>query len=224
VTSVQRTLAEVVAALVVLCGGYLAWRSHERTIGAIQVSTQIVRDSSKVAQKKADSLSAIAQDAEKARQAALTRANAQIAAGRALQAHTDSAAKAASEERNVATRLLTDSLATLGQYRGEVRRLVDASRADSVAAAQSALQSQRAIASLLNVVAADSVSLAAERAKSASLAALVELTKREANLLGQQQPSFLGRHASITVGYGCAVKSETASCGPAVVAGYKVLP
>src|ERR1019366_8302661 len=134
-TSTQRTLAEVVAGLVLvgaLVGGFI---QHERTLGAQKVllaqekvrGDSLAKDTVKTRQ--------IAQEAVKQAQAANTAAVAQVAAGRLLQAKTNAAAKSASAERDAANQILADSLATIDALRTHLFNLVVASRADSLAAA-----------------------------------------------------------------------------------------
>ena len=191
-TSAQRNLAEIVAALVVLVGGYVGWRSHERSVGALTVVTQAVRDSAKVTQ---DSLTKATQEARQdsiVREKALSAARVQLARQRADSAKQDSIVRVSANERARAERLLADSLATVQALRDQLGRLAAQSRVDSVQFAGERAASRSTTASLLSVIAADSLTIHAERTRADRAEALAALRGREADLLRKQAPSVAG--------------------------------
>ena len=187
----------IVGGLVALVAAFFIFRQSERHKGAVAVLTH-QNDSTIKVQVGIGQQTARKASLDSLHQvAALSAARQQIVKQKADSARQDSLVRVSANERDRATKVLADSVSSLADLRGEVERLVASSRADSAASAVERTGSQRTIASLLTVVAADSVSLASERSKSASLAALVELTKREVALLKSQQPSKVGQVAKL---------------------------
>lgn len=196
-TSAQLKEWSIVAAIVgALCFAVVIYKDIEHK-GALKALTAQNDSTIKVRQKSADSVGAVAAGAQQEAERAKVKALAQVAAGRAAQAKLDSTVRASANEREHARLLLVDSLASLQQLRDELGRLASQSRADSGAASQSAIQSQRTITGLLAALTADSVSLAAERAHGAALQALVDLKTRELALVRDQQPSAFKKIATI---------------------------
>ncbi len=223
-TAQQRNLAEILAALVVLIGGYLGWRGHERSLGALQVVLHASDSTAKAGVAMAARATGVAQDAVKAAQAQHTKALQQLAASEALRKSTEDAARAASEARDAATKAAADSAATLNTLRAALERLVSDSRADSARAALQRHADSVATAGLLASARADSTALAAEQAKSRALQTAFGAIQRELALVKQSQPGFLARHASLTVGYGATEHAGLVYAGASVVAGWKVFP
>ena len=219
-TSQQRNLAEILAALVVLIGGYLGWRAHERSLGALQVVLHASDSTAKAGVAMAAKATGVAQDAVKAAQAQHTKALQQLAASEALRARTDSAAKAASEVRDAATKAAADSAATLNTLRAALERLVSDSRADSARAALQRHADSVATAGLLASARADSTALAAEQAKSRALQTEASALSKELALVKKQQPSFVAQHVGAGVGYGCGQKG----CEPVAAVIVRVFP
>ena len=211
------------AVVAVIAGGIIGVREIEHR-GAVKVLTQQVRDSAKVVTDSLAKDTRRALQAEQDRQAALTLANNQVAAGKRLQDRTDSAAKDAGTMRDAANRVLVDSLATLDALHTALFNLVAASRADSAAAVQQRVHDGQTIAGLLFALEADSTAFAAERKRAADLQALSDLHARESALLRQQQPSFVANHTAVGVGYGCGAFGGKVACGPVVAAMVRVWP
>lgn len=196
---------------------------RERHAGAVAVLTKQSAAQLDTANHRADSthrdaLQATA-DAAKLRH----QARAEVKRDSLARLVDDSIHRVSADERQRAAKLLADSLATLAQLRGQLGRLIATSRADSVSSQQERVASQRTIASLLATVAADSTAIAKGLSAYTQQLAATNVATKEVALLKSQAPSFLGRHLSLTAGYGCTVKDQ-AACGPAVVAGWKILP
>lgn len=223
-TAQQRNLAEILAALVVLIGGYLGWRTHERAVGALSLQIHASDSTAKAGVAMAAKATGVAQDAVKAAQAQHTKALQQLAASEALRKSTEDAARAASEARDAATKAAEDSAASIAVLREAIGRLVSDSRADSARAAAQRDSQGAAIRALLATIAADSTALAAEQAKSRALQTEASALTKELSLVKQSQPGFLSRHASVTVGYGATEHAGLVYAGASVVAGWKVFP
>ncbi len=191
-TSAQRTIAEVVAALVVLVGGYTLWRNEVRAAAIVAFQTKAADSTAKIERDSIAIRATIAQDAAQHAQAQKVAALKQVAVSEGLRRIADSVAKTSSAERDSARRLLADSIASVGQYRAEVARLVEAGVRDSAASRASHQADEDSIRSLLATVVADSSALTAEQRRSQSLQALNETLTREVGLLKKAQPSTFG--------------------------------
>ena len=214
----------IVGGLVALVAAFFIFRQSERHKGAVAVLTHQNDSTIKV------QVGIVQQTARKAsldslhQVAALSAARQQIVKQKADSARQDSLVRVSANERARAEAVLRDSLATVQALRHELSGMVASSRADSATYAELHRQDQASIRSLLTVVAADSVASSAKDRQVASLQALNKSLKAEVDLVKQAQPSFIGRHASLTIGAGCAEQSGNVACGPAIVAGWKVLP
>ena len=177
------------AVVVAVIGGGIGFTLHERQVGALAVQLRAT-DSVRIVQtQSADSTRRIALQAASVAQVQKVSALKLVAAGEALRAKQDSLVKESADEREAAMKLLADSLASLGQLRSEVGRLVSRSRADSGAAATQIAADHRTIAGLLAVVSGDSLALTAEQRRSQSLQALTVTLQNEVGLLKKAQPS-----------------------------------
>ena len=183
-------------ALVLVVGALAFWR-HDIQIKAVaQAQIQQVADS---VSKERDAVQVDAQLAQVAAETAQqqqAKALQLVAAGKRLQAHTDSVAREASNARVAAEAALQDSLATVSQLRAALSGLRDASLRDSSAAVDAHARDQQSIAALMGVIAADSAALAAERARNAALTALAGSLSKELALTKAQQPSALKKLAT----------------------------
>ncbi len=184
-------------ALVLTVAGYFGWRHHERDVGALLVLSHQADSTHRV-----DSLAAqdsiakalrIAQDAERGRRAALV----QVAAAKALQAATDSAAQAAGMERDQARRLLQDSLATVGALRGEIGRLLLGGVRDSAANANQHAADQRAILSLGVALRQDSAAIATGIAATNAAVRRAVDAERQRDIARKQVPGVVGQTARL---------------------------
>jgi hypothetical protein len=179
-------------ALVVAVGSFAGFVGHERAIGALNARLHTL-DSLRVVQVDSVATAAQgAQDAAKQAEAAKTQALRQVAAGEALRAKQDSTMRASANERIEAERVLRDSLATAANLRSELGRLVVQSRADSGSFQRSASESARTIGALLSVIAADSLALSTEQARSKALQNLTATLQAEVGVLKKSQPSTFG--------------------------------
>ena len=211
------------AVIAVIALGVIEYKSIEHK-GALK---EITRQTESTIAAQQDTVKMTAQDAARAvsqAQVQKDRAYAQIAKQRADSARQDSLVRVSANERARAEAVLRDSLATVQALRHELSGMVASSRADSATYAELHRQDQASIRSLLTVVAADSVASSAKDRQVASLQALNKSLKAEVDLVKQAQPSFIGRHASLTIGAGCAEQSGNVACGPAIVGGWKVFP
>ena len=183
------SIAAVVAAVV----GFLAFRAHERQLGAQQVLLHVADSTHAVALAQAASaLQAAQAAADRAAQAQAT-ALAAVAAGKRLQARTDSAAQQAAAERDHAVQVLHDSAATAAQLQAEIGRLVASSRADSAAASRQHAADTLSIHGLLaTIVAKDSALAAGDRAL-AGQKAVTAAVQKELDLTRSLMPSKLGK-------------------------------
>lgn len=210
-----------VIAVLAIVGTLIHEKSHDKQLEA----QKIVADSA----HKTDSLSGIQK--EKARIQADLRADSikkvgerQVAKAAALQAHTDSAAKAASEERDIATKLLADSLATVVQLRTELTKLVSTSLADATAATKQHTEDQKAIVDLTA-----SVSSQKSAKESAIDEAHVNLKRavdaeKQRDIAKGLQPSFFQRHISVALGYAAISNGGKIVSGPGASVGWRVWP
>lgn len=148
----------------------------------------------------------------------------EVAKDRVVQQRTDSVAKESANERDAARRMLADSQATTGTLRKEIGRLVEASQSDSTTMEAERQQHERTVASLLATVHADSLALAQQTNATQAEMRRALLAEQQVSVLRKQQPSFLGRHLSVTVGYGATVNDGRFTTGPAAVAGWRVFP
>ena len=211
-------------ALILAVGAFLWFRASERHAGAIAVLTHQNDSTIKV------QVGIVQQTALRAsldslhQQAALSAARQQVARQNALQRATDSLIQVSANERQRSERVLADSLATVRGLRDQLAAQVRSSVADSAAFATERAGQRASLDAAWATIRADSVSLQSTRAELNAVKSLADLRLREIGLLKAQAPSFLGRHASITVGGGCAEQGGNVACGPAVVAGWKVLP
>ncbi len=147
-------------AFLALLLAYAGWSAHERSVGRLAVLLA-QRDSA----HRVDSLAAVVQaharDSVMAVAAQLAQAaTVEVQKDRATKARADSAIRAAATERARAEALLADSLASFAAMRGEVQRLVDVGRADSVTHAQEQAQSAHTITSLRTALAASQTAVA----------------------------------------------------------------
>ncbi len=207
-------------ALVVAVGSFAGFVGHERAIGALNARLHTL-DSLRVVQ--VDSVATVAQGAQHAAKVAdaqKVQAIKQVAVSESLRRVADSVAKTSSAERDSARRLLADSLASVGQYRAEVARLVEAGVRDSAASRASHQADEASLRSLMATITADSSALSAERSRSASLQALNATLAQEVKLLRGQQPSFVSRHLGVGPGYVCT--KQGCDVGAAVIV--RVLP
>ena len=211
------------ACVLAVIGGGIGYTLHERSVGALNEKLKNTEATAHVQLDSVASTSRTAQEAASQAQAQKLSALRLVAAGEALRAKQDSIVKESANEREAATKLLADSLASLGQLRSEVGRLVSRSRADSGAAATQIAADHRTIAGLLAVVNGDSLALTAEQRRSQSLQALTETLTREVGLLKGQKPSVFSR-CGLSVGYGSTYSAGVIHAGPSVVAGCRVLP
>lgn len=218
-SDLHRLYAAVIGALLLIVG--LAWWRHDVSQKAIQAYQLHALDSTKT--KQIDSVartSRLAQDAEKAAQAAKTQALRQVAAGEALRAKQDSLVKVSANARADAEKALADSQATVATLRGDLSRLVSATRADSAAHARTLAGRDSLDRQLWRTISAGSLALTAEQRRSQSLQALTETLTKEIALVRKSQPSFVSNHLGAGVGYGCGVKG----CEPVAAVIVRVLP
>jgi hypothetical protein len=212
-TSLQRTGIEIAVGAVVLLGGYGIWRAHIRADAVNDLRTKYVQDSIKVEQDTAKARAQAALQAASDAQTAKDRALAQVTAGAKLQRRTDSLSKVASNERDAATRLLADSLATVRQLRGQLGSLVERSRADSAAQATQHAADAGSIRALLSTLASDSTALTASQKEVASLKALAASLASEVKLIRAAQPSKVGPFLKFAVTVALAVEGGRLSAG-----------
>ena len=177
-------------ALLVAVGVLLYWRSYERHQGAIAVILHQTDSTVTVQKRKALSDSLVAAQAVKDAEAQKGKALALVAAGKALQARTDSIAHSASEERDAAQSVLADSLATVVALRGRLEALVIATQRDSAAHQVQSAADGQTIRRLLAVIAADSTALTASQAQVRSLQALNVTLSRELGIVKAQTSTF----------------------------------
>ena len=191
-TAQQRTLAEVVVALLIVVGGYFGWRQHERAVGALNVTLHVQDSTARVERDTIQQRAQAAQEAASQAEAAKTLALRQVKASEALRAKTDSQAKASEAEHGRAIVLLHDSLATVSELRGEVGRLLAVSVADSVAHQAERLSAAQATVLLLSTLHSDSLALSAEQQHSKALQALNQTLAQEITVLKKSRPSTFG--------------------------------
>ena len=175
--------------VLLLVGGFLWFRASERHAGAIAVLTHQVDSTVTVQKRKALSDSLYAAQAVRDAETQKGKALALVAAGRALQSHTDSIARSAADARALAERTLADSQATVSQLRSALSELRLASLHDSDNAKQSATRADGIIHALMGTLVQDSLALSAERSHAASLQALATSLQTEVGLLKKSQPS-----------------------------------
>jgi hypothetical protein len=192
--------------------GTVIYKNIERK-GAEKILLHAADSTAKLAKDSVAIRSRIAQEAVRVAEQARDRANAQIAAGQRLQAHTDSVAHSAQEARDRANAELSDSSASNNQLRAALGSLVSQSRADSVAAAQQHDLDQRSIMALVLVVQSDSAALHAEQQRSASLVALNASVARQVALLKSAEPSTFGKVLRYTALAAISVEAGRMSAG-----------
>lgn len=179
-------------ALLLVAGGFLWWRHDIQQKAILDFKLHAQDSTSAVRKHEADSIATVALGAASDAQAQKVKALAQVAAGVTLQHRTDSLARQASNERDAATRLLADSLASIDQLRLELGSLVGRTRADSAASAQQHTADIGSIHALLATIAADETALTASQKEVAALKALNASTAQELKLVRQSQPSTFG--------------------------------
>lgn len=220
-TAAQRTLAELAAGLLVLVGGFFAFRDHERHVGQLAQLAASTDSSITAGTQHATTLARIAQDAQQVAEQARDKARAQIVAQNVLQATTDSVVKGEADARQEAEKMVADSQATIAELRAGLDRLVHESRADSLARSRQAVADGLSIRDLVANVRADSLALAAEKGRSTALQALNGSVTKALQLAKSESPSFLARHVYVGVGYGLVLHSGIAYAGPTVSAGIR---
>ena len=223
-TSAERTVGEIGAALVVAVGALVGYTAHERAIGARDLLLHAADSASTVQRNAARLASNAAVEAASVAQVTKMQAMQQLAHSAALRRVADSVAHTASLERDSARRLLADSVASLGEYRSEIIRLVEAGTRDSAASRQSRDGYESNTRTLVAALSADSVALRAAQTHAHALQALSDTQTREAGLLKAQQPGLLARHVALSVGYGVVDHAGVVYAGPTVAIGWKVWP
>lgn len=212
-TSLQRTTYEAGAVILVLVASVSGWNLHERAIGQRDLLLHAADSTAKLAQDSVAIRSEIAQEAVNVAEQARDKATAQIAAGRRLQAHTDSLIQQVSDARAHAEQVVADSLASLADLRAGLTRLIDESRADSLARYRQAMADSLTIRALLQTLHADSVSSVATDRQVAALAALNASTVEKVKLLTQAQPSTFGKILRYTALAAISVEAGRMSAG-----------
>lgn len=194
-TPAQLKRAAFTIATILTCAGYIGWRSHERTVGKLEVllhqADSVHAADSVTAQEQSAQAQVAAQEADQQRRAALVEAS----HADALRASTEIAARLVSNERDTARRLLNDTAATVSQLRVELGQLVQASARDSTAARQQHIADQLAIAELRHALALDATAIA--RGLDATNAAIARAVAAEsqAQLVRRSQSSTIGNVA-----------------------------
>lgn len=148
----------------------------------------------------------------------------QLARSKAVAAHADTIARQASDERDTARRLLADSLASMGQYRAEVTRLVEVGVRDSAASRASFAEDSTTIRGLMGAIARDSVALRAGRSAVNSLTADLLASQRQTQLAKAQIPGFIAQHLSVGAGYGAVLNGGRVLGGATVAATVRIWP
>lgn len=195
-------------ALGITLAGFLIWRwdEHQQAIGALKVQLHQADSAHAVAlQASHDSLAVFLRAKQEADS---LRANArrEVARDVAERKRTDSLVVAAHAEREAATAVLQDSVATVFALRGTVVRLLELSRQDStdLRAARARIDSLSQLVG--RILTTDSTAI--QRGLAATNAAIARATtaERQTEILQHQQPSVVGnllRDASLlAIGYG----------------------
>lgn len=117
------------------------------------------------------------------------KAKAEVSKDRALAVKTDSAIRAAGNEREAALKVLADSLATVGTLRGELNRVVLTSQRDSAASAQQRTADQATITALLRSAQSDSTALQKWAVAGKALEARAVSAEQSLALMKKLQPS-----------------------------------
>ena len=192
------------AAVVAIGAGFTAFVIHERQLGALNEKVRTVEAERKAAVAHADSMRVIAQVATQSASDSVAKAMALVAKGRVLEARTREAATVAGTERERATALLRDSLATLANLRGEVERLVVTGRADSTASAVQHQADTISIRALLVSIKAKDAAIDAGVAAQNAVIQRAILAEREVTLLkkGDGFGSLIKGALLFTVGAG----------------------
>lgn len=209
------------AAIGIVVFGSMEYR-HIEAVGALAAQLHAVDSTRVVAVQDAATALTLADQAAAKASAAQTIALRQIAAGRALQARTDSAARAASEERDRARHLLADSLATVSQLRAIVAALDSASRVDSVASARQHAADYGSLVHLLATTAADSVQHAADQRALDALRAVTAALTAELGVAKKVQPGFLARNLGVVAGVGLTDAQGVVHAGLTLAGGWKL--
>ena len=191
-TPAQREVAYLVTILTFVVGGLLYWRHHERADAIVQFQTKAADSTAKVERDSVASTSRTAQEAASQAQAQKAQALRLVAACEALRAKQDSLVTVSANARADAEKALADSQATVATLRGDLSRLVSATRADSAAHARTLASRDSLDRQLWRTISADSLALTAEQRRSQSLQALTETLTREVGLLKKAQPSTFG--------------------------------
>ena len=184
----------IAGVLIVLAivGGF-KFVAREREIGAQKVLLHVADSTHKADSVQSVTASVEASNAARVADSLRAKGIQQVAAAKAQEAHTQAAAKAAGDERDAATRLLQDSLASISALRAEVERLVVSGRADSLAAAQQRDADRRAITALLRAIEVDSSAISKGLAATNAAIQRAAASEAQVRLLRAQMPSGVAR-------------------------------
>lgn len=202
----------------------IAEYKHIEEQGAAKVLSHQVDSAKKVfdTHVKADTqaFASATQQADKDRAALLI----QLARSKAVAAHADTMARQASDERDEARHILSDSLATVAQLRTSLVGVLRTAVADSVASSRQHEADAGAITALMGTVRADSVALRAGRLAVNSLTADLLASQRQTQLAKAQIPSFVAQHLSVGAGYGAVLNGGRVLGGATVAATVRIWP
>lgn len=222
-SDIHKVWAIGVGGLLVVLG--LVWYGHNENEKGRDAEKSRQYDSTKVALSiQVDSTYKAAihatDDAAKLRSAA----RAEVRKDSVRQVANDSAIAESANVRQRAVRDLADSLAAIGVLRADLHNVVQRGVADSVRLVETLAQHRHTVAALLSTVRADSTALERQVGAYAVLLKARLADQAEVATLRHQMPSFIGRHVSLTAGYGAVATGTDIKIGPAVVAGWKILP
>jgi hypothetical protein len=180
-----------IGAVVLFGGAALSYESVKHKGAVEQLTKQAAATLREKQQEARDSLVAF-QNARQAASDSARQAMALVGAARRETVRRDSVAKEASDERERATRLMSDTTARLADLQLELGALVSRTRADSVASARQHAADSLAIAALLHTHVADSTAI--ERGIGAVNASTRRAVTAEAEVtaLRRLQPSAFG--------------------------------
>jgi hypothetical protein len=214
------------AFIVAVVAGAAYMRANERRVGALTTKLAVA-DSV----HRADSIGAVTALAV-ARRAALyavaLRVASEAAAHRdtAAHQHTDSVLRATALERDRARALLSDSGATASVLRGEVARLLDTHRVDSLAWARERAQHDSTVGALRRAIAAADTARYKDAEAARRLTERAIGAERQTALLREQRGSWFARlltRCGVSAGYAITFAGQV-SAGPGALAGCRLLP
>ena len=188
--SARKLLAAVPLAIYLWSGGIVAVGAglttfiiHERNVGARAERLKAEAVIHKAAVAHADSMVVLARIATQEAIDSVRTAMALVEKGKALEAKTRDAARAAGDARARAEAILADSMASLVQLRGTVSELVGVGRRDSTAAAQQHAADTASITALTGSVRAYAIAITQSGAAQSALTQRALSAERQVGLL-----------------------------------------